>query len=100
MVDLGIDAGGSKAAWLAQDDAGATLARGIAPAIQAAVSEPRAVAEALAAIVAEAGAQSAVPVASLVAGIAGAGVVAVRRAVRDAYAKLGGAAIPLAIIGD
>ncbi|MBI5850907.1 MAG: hypothetical protein HZB39_07750 [Planctomycetes bacterium] len=100
IVDLGIDAGGSKAAWLAQDDAGATLARGVAPAIQAAASEPRLVAEALAAIVAEAGAQSGAPVVALVAGIAGAGVVAVRRAVRDAYARIPGAASPMAIVGD
>lgn len=100
ILDLGIDAGGSKADWLARDGAGTDRVRGRAAAIQAAAQDPQAVARALAAIVAAAESASGMRVASLVAGIAGAGLVAIRRGLRAACARELGDALPLAIVGD
>lgn len=99
-LDLGIDAGGSKAAWSARDATGVERAQGVAAAIQAAAMEPRAVALALRAIVEEASAASGMPVVSVVAGLAGAGLPRVRRAIRDAVAVTFRSGIRFAVVGD
>lgn len=99
MIALGIDAGGTKAAWCARTEAGAEL-RGQAGAIQAAATDAGTVAAATAAIVAEVEASKRQPVGSLVAGLAGAGNLVVRRSLREALAQRLGARVRIAVIGD
>ncbi|MGE0143883.1 MAG: BadF/BadG/BcrA/BcrD ATPase family protein [Planctomycetota bacterium] len=99
MIALGIDAGGTKAAWCARTDAGAEL-RGQAGAIQAAAADAGTVAGAIAAIVAEVEAGAHQRVGSLVAGLAGAGNLVVRRSLREALTQELGASVRIAVIGD
>lgn len=93
--DCGVDAGGTKAAWMLRDLRGSEVARGVAPAIQAAALGVEGTAVRLRALLAElegAGHR----IRALVAGLAGAGRVEVRRGIRAAV----GAEIPFAVVGD
>ncbi len=93
--DCGVDAGGTKAAWVLRDLAGCEVARGVVPAIQAAALGVEGTAVRLRALLAELE-QGGHRIRSFVAGLAGAGRVEVRRGIRAAV----GDAIPFAVVGD
>ncbi|MEZ5963303.1 MAG: BadF/BadG/BcrA/BcrD ATPase family protein [Planctomycetota bacterium] len=95
---LGIDAGGTKTAWLVLDDDG-VVAEGRVDAMQVASQGVAAVADALAQLVHLARTQTGRRLAAVVAGLAGAGRASVREDLRRALVGIG-VGEPLHVTGD